>query len=102
MKLGGFYGGGDRLSLETRLSREAVRQILGPGRDREFSSSVAGVAQNAPTQRAPAFTPDSYDCSSCREQCILLPDGTLVTCPATMRMLSPVGRANILWMRPSR
>ena len=81
MKLGGFYGGGDRLSLETRLSREAARQILGPGRDREFSSSVAGVAQNAPTQRAPAFTPDSYDCSSCREQCILLPDGTLVTCP---------------------
>jgi len=32
-------------------------------------------------ERKPRFTPESYDCGSCRENPYLLPDGTLLPCP---------------------
>jgi radical SAM protein with 4Fe4S-binding SPASM domain len=82
IRLGGFYGGGDLQRLQATLSDEAARQIVGSGQGWPGPrKNAAGAKATTRKPLAPAFTPDSYDCGSCREQSMLLPDGTLITCP---------------------
>jgi Fe-coproporphyrin III synthase len=83
IKLGGFYSGGDTRLLNGQDPKFPIRQVLGDVARQRGSKNSVGTVPCATTPVARKVpTPESYDCGSCREEPCLLPDGTLVPCPA--------------------
>ena len=72
IQLAGFFGGG-------RKPKGKAAAHAGAGRDER-----------------PEYMPESYDCGSCRERPNLLPDGTLVPCPAYVDSIMPERMPNLL------
>ncbi len=53
-------------------------------------------SRNPDEEERPEYTPDSYDCVSCRERPNLLPDGTLVPCPGYVDSVMQSRMPNLL------
>jgi radical SAM protein with 4Fe4S-binding SPASM domain len=79
IQLCGLYHGPGRPKPRTEPAGRIVKRALGAGRAKPWSRQGATGLKRPPEM--PEFTPDAYDCGTCREQPNLLPDGTLVPCP---------------------
>jgi radical SAM protein with 4Fe4S-binding SPASM domain len=88
IQLGGFFRGGqaseEEKSIHTRQQLQDKNSPLSSakrgGDKKHLISKVSSKSANG--HENPNFTPEDYDCGSCRERPNLLPDGTLVPCPA--------------------
>ncbi|MHB1420156.1 MAG: radical SAM protein [Bacillota bacterium] len=85
---GNWRGSTTVLSLkeEAELNLYLLNRWLKDGRPinihlSSFYRGDSGSKQSVQVQDSPNYTPDSYDCGTCREQPNLLPDGTLLPCP---------------------
>jgi radical SAM protein with 4Fe4S-binding SPASM domain len=86
---GNWRGSGTALTLEEEAEACApvMKRWLEAGRPfylqlGGFFRGGRGGAAAARRPSMPEYSPDSFDCGSCRQQPNLLPDGTLLPCPA--------------------
>jgi radical SAM protein with 4Fe4S-binding SPASM domain len=88
IQLGGFFRGGPTPIEEAPIHNPPKLKGTVPIRSAAASTryrSQPGSLESKPSmngQETPNYTPENYDCASCRERLNLLPDGTLFPCPA--------------------
>ncbi|SMC69795.1 radical SAM/SPASM domain-containing protein [Sporomusa malonica] len=95
-KIGDWRRTATALSLEELMTASAPIAARWLQDGKPFSLQLASFTKAWKTNNQEMFTPGSYDCTACRVETSVLPDGTVIPCPGFTDTVSYAEMPNLL------